>query len=129
MILQMGGAGNAKEVFAALERTCQAYAACFEAFESPYTFCSDIYYDGLLKTAGFSHYSAELIEKEMVHERVEAFEGWLRTTWFPYIERVPEMAQADFVAMWMANYLERRGADAAGNVHVDMVRLEIKAQK
>jgi len=128
-VLQMGGYGNAVDVFAALEQVTPKYADCFDGFVSPYTFCRPESYDTWLAEAGFKRFEAKLIRKDMVHETADAFRGWLETTWFPYIRRIPKTRQNAFVQAWIAAYLARCPLDDAGRVHVDMVRLEVVAQK
>lgn len=128
-ILQMGGYGNAKDVFSALDKLMQNYTTYFEGFESPYTFCSDSQYDCMLSQAGFSRYRAELIPKDMIHDSIDAFRGWLETTWFPYIRCIPESEQSAFVEEWMKTYLEMFPSDEQGRVHVSMMRLEVEAVK
>ena len=128
-LLQMGGFGNAAEVFAAFERIRPAYAVYFDGYVPPYTFCKPEAYEGWLVQAGFAHYDARLLHKEMVHETLEAFRGWLETTWFPYIHRIPEAERAAFVDAWITSYLTYIAPDAAGRICVKMVRLEVHAQK
>jgi trans-aconitate 2-methyltransferase len=53
--------------------------------------------------------------------------GWIRTTWLPYTQRVPEPAREDFVGECVGLYLSRIPLDDAGCSHVRMVRLEVEA--
>lgn len=126
-LLQMGGEGNASEVFAALAYILPDYAEYFEGFKPPYRFCSDMEYREILRRAGFSRYRAELIPKDMVHDDTSAFRGWLETTWFPFIQRIPEPIQDNFIRQWINAYIERVPVDESGKVHVVMVRLEVEA--
>ncbi|MCK9372795.1 MAG: methyltransferase domain-containing protein [Sulfuricurvum sp.] len=128
-VLQMGGEGNAKMVFTALSTVQKEYAPYFEDFVSPYTFCSDSYYLKILDKAGFVQPDVQLIEKDMVHKNLEAFEGWLKTTWFPYLGCLPENKRVEFLNQWIQAYLDLAPLDKMGRVHVSMVRLEVKAQK
>jgi len=128
-ILQMGGEGNADEVFATLKSILPDYAEYFKGFESPYRFCSDAEYREMLRCVGFGRYRAELIPKDMMHDDITAFRGWLETTWFPYIRRIPESMQNDFIQKWITAYIERFPTDENGRVHVAMVRLEVEAVK
>lgn len=126
-LLQMGGEGNASDVFAVLACILPDYAEYFEGFESPYRFCSDTEYKEILQRIGFNRYRAELIPKDMVHDDVSAFRGWLETTWFPYIQRIPESMQENFIQQWISAYIERFPMDENGRIHIAMVRLEIEA--
>lgn len=128
-ILQMGGAGNGEKVFEALHQILPAYAAYFEGFESPYTFHSDKTYESLLSKRGFSAYKARLIPKEMVHENLQAFRGWLETTWFPFIDRIPREKKTAFIDAWIEAYVALCPLDEKGCVHIDMMRLQVEMCK
>jgi len=78
---------------------------------------------------GFEIQRLELIEKHAVHQNTEAFEGWIRTTWLPYTERVRENKRSGFIDAIADQYLESNPADDDGHVHVLMVRLEVDAKK
>jgi len=43
---------------------------------------------------------AELVHKPMRLANLSALEGWLRTTWMTYAERIPEIERAGFVQEW-----------------------------
>ena len=51
----------------------------------------------------------------------------MRTTWLPYVQRVPEEAREEFIAAVVERYVAKHPVDAKGLVHVRMVRLEIDA--
>ena len=59
----------------------------------------------------------------------EGFAMWLRTTWLPYTQRVPEQMREEFIQAVVERYVARHPVDAKGLVHVRMVRLEIDAVK
>jgi trans-aconitate methyltransferase len=63
----------------------------------------------------------------MQHQDSEAFKGWLRTTWFPYTDRLPEDRRDAFLDAVVDGYLAAHPVDAQGRTHVKMVRLEIEA--
>ncbi|MDD5359186.1 MAG: methyltransferase domain-containing protein [Sulfurovaceae bacterium] len=128
-ILQMGGEGNAKDVFEALEKITPNYAKYLQGYKSPYRFCSDIYYNDLLGQVGFSKYNAKLIQKDMVHDDVTAFKGWLETTWFPFIDRIPKSLKETFLKEWIDTYLDYFPQDENGKIHIAMIRLEVEAVK
>lgn len=60
---------------------------------------------------------------------VEGMAGWIRTTWLPFTERIPVEMRDDFVKEIMRRYLMDHPADAEGVIHLDMIRLEVDAQK
>jgi trans-aconitate 2-methyltransferase len=130
IILQMGGQGNIAQIRYIIEtKVIPRYPAYFEGFRAPYTFCSAEYYEKLLQEVGFTNFSARLIPKDMIHENTDAFRGWIETTWFPYIDRVPSAMQEDFIQECVEAYIKAYPLDEKGRVHVAAVRLEVKAQK
>jgi trans-aconitate methyltransferase len=70
-----------------------------------------------------------LIEKDMIHEGPQALAGWVRTTWLPYTERVPETLRESFVDEIIATYLASQPPDSDGRTHVRMVRLEVHGHR
>jgi trans-aconitate 2-methyltransferase len=70
-----------------------------------------------------------LVPKNVRHESRAAFEGWFRTTWLPYLDRVPDDLQTDFIESVIDAYLEKYPAAGDGSVFVKMIRLEIEGRK
>lgn len=64
--------------------------------------------------------------KDVVHNGT-ALAGWLRTVFLPYTGRLPEALREDFLEEIATTYVERRPPDENGDVHVQMVRLEVEA--
>lgn len=129
VLLQMGGQGNAADVIAAAERllTDTAWDSYFEGFAFPYGFHGPEEYVSWLTEAGLMPLRVELIPKKTVHPSREAFEGWIRTTWIPYTQRLPEDQRPAFVSALAGAFLSRHPADATGRCSVRMVRLEVEA--
>jgi trans-aconitate methyltransferase len=65
----------------------------------------------------------------MTHNGAAGLAGWIRTTWLPYTQRLPETLQAKFIDEIAQRYIQRRPPDAQGILHLDMVRLEVEAKK
>ena len=132
-LLQMGGRGNAADVIAALDRLTEAHAwrGYFEKFSFPYGFYGPEEYQEWLRQAGLQANRVELISKDMVHQDRAGFEAWIRTTWLPYTQRVPEDKRDTFINQLADLYLDQHPADAFGQglVHVGMVRLEVECVK
>lgn len=101
----------------------------FKGFFSPYTFLSAEEYGVLLERAGFIKIRAELIPKDMSQDGKPGLCGWIRTTWLPYTERIPEDMKERFISDLADAYMKEYPPDSAGQVHVKMVRLEVEAQK
>lgn len=65
----------------------------------------------------------------MIQEEREGFAGWIRTTWLPLTERIPEHDRNLFVSEMIDTYLMKFPMDKEGLVHTRMVRLEVEAGK
>ncbi|HTY87320.1 MAG TPA: methyltransferase domain-containing protein [Candidatus Acidoferrum sp.] len=131
LVVSCGGKGNAHDVFLALrpEMRLQRWRQFFRKLEAPYFFYSPADYDKWLPRFGFKTRSVKLAPKDAVYAGRDGFAAWLRTTWLPYVQRVPDKLREEFIAAVADRYLARHPPDAAGHVHVRMVRLEIDAIK
>lgn len=130
-LLQMGGKGNAGEVIAAAEGIINTpeWRDYFTAFPFPYGFYAPDEYREWSEQAGLVVDRAELVPKDVRHSDRSAFEGWFRTTWLPYLDRVPEARRDDFIAKVIDAYLAENPSEADGSILVKMVRLEIAGRK
>jgi len=131
ILLQMGGQGNAAGILSLIEEVqidleWQPY---FCNFNFPYGFFGIEEYKQLLLEGGFNIQRVELIPKDMEHDGNLGLEGWIRTTWLPYINQVPEDKRTKFIELITTKYIERHPIDSNGKVHVAMVRLEVEAEK
>lgn len=128
ILWQMGGAGNAQDVLTAVNAVIARaeWRGYFADFAFPYNFCGPALYADLLPQTGFAAARVELIPKTMIHTP-DGFKGWLRTTWFPYTNRVPDTRRAALIDQIAAAYLAARPLDDLGRVQVAMVRLEVEA--
>ncbi len=131
VVAQMGGKGNAALVIGVVNAiiTQGQWKKFFENFAFPYGFYSPEEYAPWLHAAGFSAVSLELKPKDMVHENIEKFKGWVRTTWLPYLQRIPERLQELFINEVTEKYLQINPPDQSGKIHTVMQRLEYEAIK
>jgi trans-aconitate 2-methyltransferase len=131
ILFQMGGQGNAAEFFAVADLVTAEYPwkSYFAGFSPTWRFCSDREYAGLLEEAGFEQVRAELITVDMVHQNRFELEGWIRTTWLPFLERLPKCKKEEFITELSDRYLAFHPPDTEGRTHVKMVRLEAGAVK
>ncbi|PZD71927.1 Trans-aconitate 2-methyltransferase [Acaryochloris thomasi RCC1774] len=131
ILLQMGGQGNALGIIQAFETVMRQsqWHKYFEDFTFPYFFNSPVDYQNWLPTTGFAPLRVELIPKDMTHSNSEALAGWIRTTWFPYIQCVPKERAEVFVTEVVEQYLQEHPIRTGGLTHVAMMRLEVEAQK
>ena len=65
----------------------------------------------------------------MIHQGQAGLEGIIRNTWLPYTERLPVHLRDEFVREIARRYLERYPLDEKGQAHVQMMRLEVEAEK
>jgi trans-aconitate 2-methyltransferase len=131
ILFQMGGKGNAEEVVEAFDLLIgmDPWRQYFSGFPFPYGFFTPREYRRFLIGAGFDPRRLELIPKDMLQKGREGLAGWIRTTWLPYVERVPAHLRETFVNETVESYLRTHPPDFEGLVHIRMIRLEIEAIK
>ena len=131
VLLQMGGRGNAGEVMAAFKRIImrEDWKRCFDGFNFSYGFYGPDEYRIWLHETGLDTKRVELIPKDAAYQGRSGFESWIRTTWLPYTQQVPEEKREVFISQLADDYLRLHPADENGMVHVNMIRLEIEALK
>ncbi len=131
LVVQMGGKGNAKDVFAVLNGLIESdnWKNFFSDFTFPYGFYSPCEYEPWLKEAGFTIHTIELKPKLMIHKNIDEFKGWIETTWFPYINRVPDEKRELFISMIAERYTEKFPPKKDERIEVVMQRLEVMAEK
>jgi trans-aconitate methyltransferase len=131
LLIQMGDKGNAANAFRAFDALIQEprWGQYFTDFSFPFGFFSDEEYASWIEEAGFVPVRTELIPKIMVHKTRDDFAGWIRTTWLPYLERIPEPLQPEFIDSLIDRYLLMYPANSHGEITLGMVRLEAEAKK
>ena len=131
LVISCGGKGNAHDVFRALSPVMRLprWREFFREMPRPYFFYAPEDYEKWLPKFGFKINALKLAPKDSAYTGIDDFSGWLRTTWFPYTQCVPENLREEFIAAVVARYLAKHPPDAEGKVHVGMVRLEIDAVK
>lgn len=131
LIVSCGGKGNAQDVFVALrpEMRLKTWGEYFRKMPKPYFFYAPEDYEKWLPKFGFKINTLKLAPKDATYAGAHGFAAWLRTTWLPYVQCVPEDQREEFIAAVTERYVAKHPPDAAGQVHVRMVRLEIDAVK
>lgn len=131
LIVSCGGKGNAHDVYVALrpEMRLKRWREFFRKMPTPYFFYSPGDYEKWLPKFNFEINSLKLVPKDATYDGANGFAAWLRTTWIPYVQRVPENLREEFIAAVTQRYVAKHSPDAEGKVHVKMVRLEIDAVK
>jgi trans-aconitate methyltransferase len=131
LVVSCGGRGNAQDVFVALrpEMRLKRWSRYFRKMPRPYFFYSPGDYEKWLPKAGFKVHGLKLAPKDATYPGADGFATWLRTTWIPYVQCVPEPFREEFIARVTERYLAKHPPDTENKVHVRMVRLEIEATK
>lgn len=131
ILIQTGGKGNAAAAFETVEKltALPEWEPYLRGVKSPYNFFTVEEYKVLVPEAGFNPVRIELIKKNMVHEGIEEFKGFIRTAWIPFTQRIPEEKREQFISDAAELYVNNFPADENGNVHIGMVRLEVEAVK
>jgi trans-aconitate 2-methyltransferase len=130
-LMQCGGRGNAARI---LDLTGDIAASpswkeYFSGFSFPYHFYGPEDYGAWLAEAGLRSRRVELVAKDMIHQGQAGLEGIIRNTWLPYTERLPAQLRGEFVSEVARRYLERYPLDENGQAHVQMMRLEVEADR
>jgi trans-aconitate 2-methyltransferase len=131
LVVSCGGKGNAQDVFVTLrpEMRLKRWREFFRKMPTPYFFYAPDDYKKWLPKFGFKIQKIKLAPKDATYNGAEGFATWLRTTWIPYVQRVPENLREEFIEAVTQRYVVKHPPDADGKVHVRMVRLEIDAIK
>lgn len=131
VLMQFGGRGNAAAILEVVEGLIseKKWSGYFEGFRFPYGFFGPDEYRTWLECAGLKALRVELVAKDMVQKGREGLISWFKTTWLPYIEKIPEDLRMDFISEVVDRYIRIHPLDDEGNVHVGMVRLEVEAEK
>ena len=131
VLLQMGGHGNAAEILALMDAMPDdpKWQRYFPERVAGYGFYGPEEYVPWLREAGLTPVRVELLERDMAQVGNEGLASWIRTTWLPYTQRVPEADRDDFVSDIVDRYVESHPTDSDGLVHVRMSRLEVEATK
>jgi len=101
----------------------------FKNFKSSWWFYDDKTYAIWLIESGLTPITVQLMPSNMVHDNTSKLEGWIRTTWHPYLQWLSETNKNDFVAELVSRYLEKYPVNSHGQTCVKMTRLEIEVKK
>lgn len=131
LVVSCGGKGNAHDVFVSLrpELRSARWRDFFRRMPQPYFFYSPNEYKKWLVKSGFQVEKIQLTPKDAAYPGFEGFAAWLRTTWLPYVQRIPNRMREEFITAVTRRYLAKHPPDAEDKVHVRMMRLEIEAVK
>jgi trans-aconitate methyltransferase len=130
LVVSCGGRGNAQEVFAVLRGRMRArrWRAYFRRIQTPYFFFRPEEYARWLERCGYRVLAIRLVQKVTAFPK-QTLVAWLRTTWLPYTQRVPETIRAEFIGDIASHYVTEHPVDANGHTQLRMVRLELDASR
>lgn len=131
ILLQMGGKGNAAAILSIVEELMEEdeWKGYFTDFQFSFGFYGSEEYTKWINEAGLVPVRVELIPKVMSYDHRDGLTGWVRTTWLPYIERVPDEKQEEFITTLVDRYIMRNRSDNEDKIRVHMMRLEVEALK
>ena len=131
LVISCGGKGDALDVLQVFSEVVsrRPWKNYFDEFANPYFFYGKENYSLWLARVGFNVERLELVPTDMTHLGKEGLAGWIRTTWTPFTQRIPEQDRDRFIADFVETYLNRISLDEAGLAHVRMVRLQVSALK
>lgn len=131
ILLQMGGKGNVPEAFFVINKMIihPKWQSYFNDFKFPYYFFSVEEYNGFISQTKFSDVTVDLVEKDMQHKGREGLIGWIRTTWLPYTQEVPEEQREEFINNLCIEFVKYFPADNKGFYHAKAKRLIVEARK
>lgn len=131
LAFSMGGRGTASAVYSAIGELAQLepWGGFLAGVVSPHYFYGAEEYNEWLPQAGLAPRRVELVPKPMRLAGKSGLEGWLRTTWFLYTDRIPTERRAQFLDELAQRVRARCATDANGEILLPMVNLEIEAEK
>ncbi|MEO5330329.1 MAG: 2-isopropylmalate synthase [Magnetococcus sp. THC-1_WYH] len=129
--LDMGGRGNAQQVFRVLEvlSARSPWSTWIGGMENPYAFYSDAEYWTRLREAGLIGHRVALVPCTWSFPDRDRFEGWIGTTWLPFTQRIPPELRQQFITALTECYATLFPPDRDGVMTARMVRLEVEGQK
>jgi trans-aconitate methyltransferase len=130
ILLQMGGRGNAIRVVEAMGKRMMSdqWNKYFHDISISYSFYGPEEYEEWLAEAGLTPLRVELVYKDMVHQGRDGIAAWIRTTWLPFTQKIPDDLRETFIYEIVDTYMESHPIDDKGLVHVEAIRLEVEAE-
>jgi trans-aconitate 2-methyltransferase len=131
MKVQMGGKGNASWIAQAVVKAIQdpKWVKCFSGFKSPWGFYEPGPYRKWVEDSGLKPVRVELFKRTMTQKGSNGLKSWIRTTWHPFLDCVPQEQRDEFIDRIVANFFSAHPLDPSGDIQVEMVRLEVEAVK
>lgn len=131
VLLQMAGRGSGRKIVEVMESNLKSkkWSRYFTGFSAPYGFYGPEEYKGWMEDVGLKAKRVELIPREMIHKGIEELKAWIRTSWLPYTERIPENLRQEFIDDMVNRYVDKYPPDSRGFIHIRLIRLDVEAEK
>jgi ubiquinone/menaquinone biosynthesis C-methylase UbiE len=131
IFFQMGGKGNAGVMNTIVDNMIKEreWSKYFRDFEMPYHFHSAAGYRKFLKTAGLKPVKIGLIPKIAKHDAGSGLAAWMRTTWFPYTNKIPLKLRDKFISQAVASFIMATKQGKKKEIDMKMIRLQVEAVK
>ncbi len=128
--LQMAGKGNLAAIAPAIARVIgdPRWKDGFRNFKFPYGFFSPEEYKVWLAESGLRPLRVELVPRQIIQKGRAGMAAWIRTTWLPILECIPEQHRETFIAAVVESYLVMRPLED-GLAVIPSMRLEVEAVK
>jgi hypothetical protein len=63
------------------------------------------------------------------HDAESGLKSWIRTTWFPYSDKIPLKLRDKFISQAAASYIKATKQDKNKEIKMKMIRLQVEAVK
>lgn len=107
----------------------EAWASYFKEYQEKWHFYDDKTYIDWVVDAGFKPISVKLVPTIMTYKEREGLSGYIRTTWHPYLDYLPEDKRQRFIQLVVDDVVNQVGVNSNGNLVIPMMRLEVIAVK
>ena len=100
LVVSCGGKGNAQDVFVALrpEMRLKRWREFFRRMPTPYFFYAPAITKNGCRNSASKFTNSSSRQRTRLMTVADGFAAWLRTTWLPYTQRVPENLREEFIA-------------------------------
>lgn len=130
IFLHFGGKGTETAIhdMLTLIREQDSWQSYFDGFVFPWSFYDVETYRPWLAASGLRERRLQLLPYEGFFTE-EGLKGWIRSTWLPFLERLPAPLHESFISEAVKGYLERHPLGDDGQVRLLFRRLEVEAEK
>jgi trans-aconitate methyltransferase len=131
VFLQMGGSGSHMEIVSVLGTVLarDAWRGYFGDFNYSFGFHAAQDYISWLEGAGLTPKRVELVPRDMAMDGRDGVAGWIRTTWLPFTQKIPQDLRERFIQELVDGYIEICPPDEEGLIHAQSMRLVVEAEK